>query len=198
MIALAMVSNDQPEWWIFRKGNGGLLPTMTSSHNRCLHLASYANMDLALFSTLLPAVRSGLTRVLVSYDIGCQWSKNLSKRLTLYPITSSFELSSLDYWRVVLPKFHLAGHGKECQLKFNINFTTGAARMTGEMIESGWAQSGSMTIWTRENGPFARCTVLDDHWGSENWRKLCRLRKLISMLWLPLSILTFSFRDFAS
>lgn len=48
------------------------------------------------------------------------------------------------------------------------------------MIESGWAQSGSMAIWTRENGPFARRAVLDDHWSSENWRKLRRLRRSIS------------------
>lgn len=134
-------------------------------------------MDLALISTLLLAVRSGITRVLVSYDIGCQWSKNLEKRLSLYSISSSFKLSSLSYWRVVVPKFHLAGHGKACQLDFNINFTKGAARMSGEMIESGWAQSGSMAIWTRENGPFARRAVLDDHWASENWRKLRRLRE---------------------
>jgi len=51
--------------------------------------------------------------------------------------------------------------------------------MTGEMIESGWAQSNSMAIWTRESGPFARRAVLDDHWGSENWFKLRRLRKCI-------------------
>jgi hypothetical protein len=139
-------------------------------------------MDLALVSTLLPAVRSGLKCVLVSYDIGCQWSKNLQDRLSLYPVSSSFKLSSLSYWCVVVPKFHLAGHGKDCQLKFNINYTKGAARMTGEMIESGWAQSGSMAIWTRENGPFARRAALDDHWGSENWRKLRRLHKWIFSL----------------
>jgi hypothetical protein len=136
-------------------------------------------MDLALISTLLHATRSGISRVLVSYDIGCQWSKNLKKRLSSYPVLSSFDLAALAYWQVVVPKFHLAGHGKDCQLGFNINFTKGAAMMSGEMIESNWAQSGSMAIWTRENGPFARRAVLDDHWGSENWRKLRRLRKLI-------------------
>jgi hypothetical protein len=134
-------------------------------------------MDLALISTLLLAVRSGIKRVLVTYDIGCQWYKNLDKRLALYSLSSSFKLSSLSYWRVLVPKFHLAGHGIDCQLDFNINFTEGAGRMTGEMIESGWAQSGSMAIWTRENGPFARRAILDDHWNSENWRKLRRLRK---------------------
>lgn len=147
-----------------------------SKHSR---LVRYANMDLALLSTLLPAVNSGITRILVSYDIGCQWSKNLENRLSLYSVSSSFKLSSLSYWRVVVPKFHLRGHGKDCQQQFNINFTKGAGMMTGEMIESGWAQSGSMAIWTRENGPFARRAVLDDHWSSENWRKLRRLREWI-------------------
>ena len=136
-------------------------------------------MDLALLSMLLPAINSGISCVLVSYDIGCQWHKNFQKQLSLYPISSSFQLSSLSYWRVVMPKFHLSGHGKNCQLNYNINFTKGTARMSGEMIESGWAQSGSMAIWTRENGPFARRAVLDDHWGAENWRKLRRLRKYI-------------------
>jgi hypothetical protein len=102
------------------------------------------------------------------------------KCLAEYSISSSFKLSSLSYWRVVVPKFHLAGHGKECHLQFNINFTNGAGRMTGKMIESGWAQSGSMATWTRKNRPFARCAILDDHWGSENWHKLCHLCKWIS------------------
>ena len=140
-------------------------------------------MDLALLSTLLLATNAGISRVLVSYDIGCQWSKNLEARLSRYSASSAFKLSSLAYWRVVVPKFHLAGHGKNCQLKFNINFTKGAARMTGEMIESGWAQSGSMAIWTRENGPFARRAILDDHWNSENWRKLRRLREWMTKSW---------------
>jgi len=134
-------------------------------------------MDLALLSTLQLAVQSGITRVLVSYDIGCQWSKNLEKRLSMYSVSSSFELSSLTYWRVVVPKFHLTGHGKDCQLKFNINFTKGAGRVTGEMIESNWAQSRPMAISTRENGPFARRAALDNHWDAENWRKLRRLRE---------------------
>ena len=136
-------------------------------------------MDLALPSTLALAAQSGITRALISYDIGCQWSTNLERCIPVYPVSSSFSWSSLSYCRVVVPKFHLAGHKKDCQLKFNINFTKGAGMMTGEMIESGWAQSGSMAMWTRENGPFARRAVLDDHWGSENWRKLHRLREWI-------------------
>ena len=174
--------------WIQTSNWGGRSPERGTVHcpffttSQYSHFVRYANMDLTLLSTLLPAIRSGITRVLVSYDIGCQWSKNLNKHLSVYAVSSSFRLPSFSYWRVVVPKFHLAGHGKDCQLQFNINFTKGAGCMTGEMVESGWAQSGLMAIWSHENGPFARHAVLDDHWGSENWHKLRRFRKLISIL----------------
>lgn len=132
-------------------------------------------MDFALLSTLLPSVAQGISRVLVSYDIGCQWDKKLQARISQYSTSATFELSSLNYWRVVVPKFHLSGHGQGCQLGYNINFTKGAARMCGEGIESGWSQSGNLAIWTRENGPNARRAILDSHWGECNWQKLLGL-----------------------
>jgi len=133
-------------------------------------------MDFALLSTLLPSITQGITRVLVSYDIGCQWDKKLQTRISKYSTSAVFELSSLNYWKVVVPKFHLSGHGQSCQLGYNINYTKGAARMCGEGIESGWSQSGSMVIWTRENGPNARRAILDSHWEVQNWQKLLGLR----------------------
>ena len=140
-------------------------------------LSRYSNMDFAFLSALLPSIKAGIKRVLVSYDIGCQWGKNLQSRISQYSISSSFNLNSLSYWKVVVPKFHLSGHGESCQVTYNINYTKGAGRMDGERIEGGWSQSGSMAIWTRENGPNARRAILDDHWGSLNWRKLLALRK---------------------
>ena len=140
-------------------------------------------MDFALLSTLLPSITQGITRVLVSYDIGCQWDKKLQARISQYSTSATFDLSSLKYWRVVVPKFHLSGHGQSCQLGYNINFTKGAARMCGEGIESGWSQSGSMVIWTRENGPNARRAILDNHWGECNWQKLLGLRTSLEGLY---------------
>ena len=147
-------------------------------------------MDFALMSTLLPSLDAGISRVLVSYDIGCQWVKNLQSRISQYSISSSRKLDSLHYWRVVVPKFHLSGHGESCQIVYNLNYTKGAGRTDGERIEGGWSQSGSMVIWTRENGPNARRAILDDHWGSVNWQKLLGLRKF--SLLLATLILTFS------
>jgi hypothetical protein len=144
-------------------------------------------MDFALLSTLLPSIKQGITRVLVSYDIGCQWDKKLQTRISQYSTSATFKLSSLNYWKVVVPKFHLSGHGQSCQLGYNINYTKGAGRMCGEGIESGWSQSGSMVIWTRENGPNARRAVLDGHWGESNWQKLLGLRMSLPRCRFPRS-----------
>ena len=112
-------------------------------------------MDLALLSTLVPSVNAGISRVLVSYDIGCQWHRNLQARLDKY-LPPSLQLRDLNYWKVVVPKFHLSGHGSDCQVVFNLAYTKWAGRMDGERIESGWSQSTGMETWTRESGPNAR------------------------------------------
>ena len=112
-------------------------------------------MDFALLSTLLPSLNNGISHMLVSYDIGCQWVKNLQSQISHYSISALLNLSSLCYWRVVVLKFHLSGHGEGCQIIYNLNYTRGAGHMDGECIESGWSQSGSMAVWTRENSPNA-------------------------------------------
>jgi len=138
-------------------------------------MTSYSNMDFALMSALVPSLNSGISRVLVSYDIGCQWGKHLQGRLDSYTAFPPIKLSNLKYWRVAVPKFHLSGHGDECQVPFNLAFMKGAGRVDGERIEAGWAQTNSMATWTRESGPNARRDILDDHWNASNWQKVLGL-----------------------
>ena len=138
---------------------------------------SYSNMDFAFLSTLLPSIEAGIKCVLVSYNNGCQWGVNLQSQIFQYSISSSFDLKSLCYWKVVVLKFHLSGHGDSCQVKYSINYVKGAGCTDGECIESGWSQSGSMAIWMRENGLNAHRAILDGHWGSLNWQKLLGLCK---------------------
>ena len=176
-IARGMALNAQTGLSISKRANGKLPVLLTQIFLNSSQRSSYANMDFALLSTLLPALSSGISRVLVSYDIGCQWIKNLQSRVSQYSMSASLDLNTLQYWKVVVPKFHLSGHGESCQTIYNLNYTKGAGRTDGERIEGGWSQSGSMAVWTRENGPYARRAVLDDHWGSLNWQKLLGLRK---------------------
>ena len=134
-------------------------------------------MDFALMSTLIPSLNAGISRVLVSYDIACQWHKGLQARLGNYDAFPSLQLSDLQYWKAVVPKFHLPGHGKECQLYYNLAYTKWAGRTDGERIEAGWAQTAPMATWTWESSPNARRGILDDHWNASNWQKTLRLRE---------------------
>lgn len=149
--------------------------------------ARYANMDFTLLSTLLPSIKQGITRVLMSYDTGCQWDKKLQTWISQYSTLATFKLSSLTYWKVVMPKFHLSGHGQSCQLGYNINYTKGAGHMCGEGIESGWSQLGNTVIWTWENSPNTHRAILDGHWGESNWQKLLRLHTSLPRCRFPRS-----------
>ena len=124
----------------------------------------------------MPSLTAGISRVLVSYDIACQWQINLQTRLNSYAVSTP-TLKDLEYWKTVVPKFHLSGHGAQCQIVFNLGYTKWAGRTDGERIEAGWAQSTSMATWTRENGPNARRNILDDHWNASNWQKTLGLCK---------------------
>jgi len=150
-------------------------------------------MDLALICSLTPSLRDGISRVLLSYDIACQWHKNLQTRLTTYNVSLPLPPSNLKYWRVAVPKFHLPGHGTECQVLYNLAYIKWAGRMDGERIEAGWSLTAPMATWTRESGPNARRGILDDHWNADNWRKLLGLRECSSFS-SPLNSLTSHFQ----
>lgn len=139
-------------------------------------------------STLIPSLNAGISRVLVSYDIVCQWHKNLHTRLEGYNTFPAPDLSTLVYWNVVVPKFHLPGHGQDCQIYFNLAYTKWAGRTDGECIEAGWAQTAPMATWTWESGLNVRQNVLDDHWNAGNWRKSLRLGKC-SLFFLVMHVL---------
>lgn len=140
----------------------------------------YVNVDYALASTLADEVKAGIANVVVTYDIGCQWSKNLSKRLLNYVSAPLLKIGSLKSFRVAVPKFHIIGHGASCQARFNLAYMDGVGMTHGESVETIWSHSGSLATWSRENGPNARHLILDDHWSGWNWRKCIGLRKCLA------------------
>lgn len=68
-----------------------------------------------------------LTYLSISYDIACQWSKNLSKRVQDFPsdMQSAFLCASIRYF---VPKFHLTAHGDKCQGTYSLNWHEWSAR----------------------------------------------------------------------
>lgn len=74
-----------------------------------------------------------------------------------------------------MPKFHLPAHGPKCQVQYSFNYTQGVGRTHGETVEQEWAYINLAALSTREMGPGARHSALDDSWGGWNWRKVLGL-----------------------
>ncbi|KAG1833671.1 hypothetical protein DFJ58DRAFT_869463 [Suillus subalutaceus] len=111
----------------------------------------YINMDYLFFSTTQHS--EDIVVLNVSYDITCQWSKNLWGRMSKYPSRMHFAHDG-KIMTFLVPKFHLPAHITACQITFSHNFTKGMGRTTREM------------------GPGARRDTLDDHFGDYNWKKV--------------------------
>lgn len=142
-----------------------------------MHRFRYINVDYAVASALGNDIKAGITDVVVTYDIACQWGKNFQHRLSTYPLIPPLDLSTLNSFRVGIPKFHLIGHGESCQCSFNLAFMDHVGMTHGESVETIWSHSTSLATWSRENGPGARHLTLDDHWNGWNWSKLTGLCK---------------------
>jgi Kyakuja-Dileera-Zisupton transposase len=129
-------------------------------------------MDFIIFYTLIGTV---LQLILFSYDIVCQWHRNLAKRLPQLPEVMRISLEQLQSARYVVPKFHIYAHGLLCQTRFSLNFLPFMARIDGEDPERWWAHINPVSMSTKEMGPGARLDTIDDHAGAWNWRKITGL-----------------------
>ena len=128
-------------------------------------------MDYALLSTLEGRTYS---RLVLSYDIACQWSKNFATRIPDFPRRFHFDPESITF-ETVIPKFHIYAHGRNCQTTWLLNYRPHMARTDGEGVEREWSHINPVALSTRLMGPGTRHDTLDDHWGAWNWRKLVGL-----------------------
>ncbi|KAJ7764813.1 hypothetical protein B0H16DRAFT_1310446 [Mycena metata] len=136
----------------------------------------YANMDY-IFASILRHWDQRLKKV-ISYDIVCQWWKQLKERLLHLPPLLRMKIV-LHLIRFVIPKMHINAHILACRLLFSLSFLLGAGQTDGEGIERPWANIGGVATSTREQGPGFRRDTLDDHWNYWNWMKLTQLPRLL-------------------
>ncbi|KAJ7019263.1 hypothetical protein C8F04DRAFT_913208, partial [Mycena alexandri] len=132
----------------------------------------YANMDY-IFASILRHIHPHLMKI-ISYDIVCQWWRNLRARVKQLPPLVRFRVV-MSIFRFVIPKLHIHAHTMSCQLNFSLNLVPGSAQTDGEGIERPWANIGGVASSTREMGPGSREEVLNNHWGFWNWQKLLGL-----------------------
>ncbi|KAH9911489.1 uncharacterized protein B0H18DRAFT_1168583 [Fomitopsis serialis] len=129
----------------------------------------YVNMDYLYFSSL---THHCTVEVVTSYDISCQWSRNLPARQELYGL--QFDRIQCKYL-FLMPKHHLNAHRLACQTAYSFNYTKGVGRTDGEAVERGWAAVNPFASSTKEMGPGHRRDVLDDVFGNYNWGKVRKL-----------------------
>lgn len=113
--------------------------------------------------------------VVISYDIACEWSIHHLKHFSqnhLHLNVNNFQFSYL------ISKFHLPGHGMDCQTQYSFNFTKGIGQTHGETIEQEWTHINLTALSTWEMGPGAHHLTLDDSWNWWNWRKILRMVQL--------------------
>lgn len=127
-------------------------------------------MDYILLSTLVGLV---IACILVSYDIACQHSKNLARRMESYPERLHINLDDIEV-RYVVPKNHIAMHGPN-HSRWSLNYLPCVGRTCCEGIESCWGHMNPVSMSTKEMAPALRREVLDDHWGSWNWGKVVNM-----------------------
>ncbi|KAA1479985.1 hypothetical protein DENSPDRAFT_789779, partial [Dentipellis sp. KUC8613] len=129
----------------------------------------YSSMTYILLSTIR-ILLSRWRRLIISYDIACQFCKNFLKRMRNFPVEFQVEVTNKEII-FIIPKFHLPAHGASCQVRYSFNFIEGVGRTHGEGIEANWSETNGAALSTREMSFAARHETLNDFFGAMNWRK---------------------------
>jgi hypothetical protein len=89
-------------------------------------------MDYLIFSALIGII---IPWIFITYDIGCQWSKNYQSRMANFP--EHMRIKSGTKVDVLIPSWHING-GERCKKSFCLGYTKGARRTCGEEVEISW------------------------------------------------------------
>ena len=126
-----------------------------------------------VFSSLY---QHSVKRLVLSYDIACQWYKNIWKRMEILPLHLRLD-KIVTKTEFLVPKFHLPAHIEQCNIDFSFNLTPFIGRTDGEAPEQGWADANRLANSTSVSGPGAQRDTLDVHFQDLNWKKIVKLSK---------------------
>jgi hypothetical protein len=148
-----------------------------------IYARRYCNMDFIVLSTLAGVK---LPRVILPYDIGCQYLQNFTRRMEEFP--DDMKIDPNTQIDIGIPGWHINGHGPDCKANFNLSFMDGIGQTCGEEVETTWAHTNVLSASVWEMGPGARHETLNDHWNGWNFRKIVGFRGwLLSLFSYPIS-----------
>ena len=115
------------------------------------------------------AYLNGLQRILILYDIMCQYFVHLYRRFTASPHLRM--PPGLTILRGI-GQFHVHGHIKECFARYAPTFIKGSGMLAGEIIETLWSPLNHTASSARTMTWYHRQEYLDSHMADSNWKKL--------------------------
>ncbi|KAJ7026917.1 hypothetical protein C8F04DRAFT_965833 [Mycena alexandri] len=133
----------------------------------CVGGFRFCNMDFLWFSALL---NFALMWLILSYDIACQFSKNIWARMPDLPAKYHLKINRANV-RWMVPNFHLPGHKKGCHSPFSFHWLWGAGCTHGETVEQNWEFLNGAAASTKLMALGARATALEGLLGFHNFRR---------------------------
>ncbi|KAF7290707.1 CxC2 domain-containing protein [Mycena indigotica] len=133
----------------------------------------YANMDW-VFLKAVGGVE--LKRLVVSYDIACQWKQHIRERAKKLGDKEETIVTKLDDYTLqfALPVWHAVAHETSCQAANSLTHAVGVGRTDGEGIERTWAILNPIAFSTKEMGEGNRHDTIEDKVDHVNFEKNVR------------------------
>ena len=129
------------------------------------------NMDYSLVQAVLGSA-VGISHLIVMYDVWCQYSVKLRKRIAENPYLD-WPADSKTIGGIGL--FHVHGHQQSCLARYSPTFIAGAGQVEGEIIETLWRKMNLVTPSTCAMTLAHRQETMDDHMNDINFKKMIRL-----------------------
>ncbi|KAF7372731.1 CxC2 domain-containing protein [Mycena sanguinolenta] len=127
----------------------------------------FRNMDYILLAALMGFVLMLLT---ISYDIACQWKRNLAARNSEMPVNMRLPLNKIEV-QCALPVWHAGTHDEECETANSLSFKQGVGKSDGEGVERTWAVLNPASYHTKDMSKGNRIDTLEDKINSHNYLK---------------------------
>ncbi|KAJ7038833.1 hypothetical protein C8F04DRAFT_950863 [Mycena alexandri] len=135
----------------------------------------FCNMDFMFFASVL---NFALLWLILSYDIACQFSKNIWARMPNLPEKYHLNINRENI-RWMVPNFHLPAHKTGCHSPFSFHWLWGAGCTHGETVEQNWEFLNGAAASTKLMGLGARVTALEGLFAFHNWRRLVAHRLIL-------------------
>lgn len=128
-----------------------------------------AYVDFALSEAIKAGNMVEIKRLLLLYDINCQYSVHLLERFA-----RNKNLTMPEDLEIVhgIGLMHIGGHVPACFPRYSPSFIDGAGRVVGEILESLWNILNEISPSTQNASLAARLEMLNAHMFDSNYKKL--------------------------